>query len=247
MMKHILCLVMVLTSGAALAETPGLVMAHLTGENYGKVDTNIVVTAAAQKVFHFHSDFQGGGTWYDASLSLEDGTVTILERDSVSVPFKGGDKVDTTEHIYRLPVDKLDKDEIKLSHGNVIVLSASAPAANAPRTPEEAVAAFRAIWRESLAKSLETNSHIVQLKHQVFEAGRVGARIESSEASHKLVTMTLSKQEKKQLILFGNLEDLKPYRKVWAITNPGDFGNGFEAYLDQKDGKLLFMWLIPEG
>jgi hypothetical protein len=250
-MKYILCLVMVLTGGAALAESPVLVMAHLIkgniGDYYGTLGTNIVVTSAAQKVFHFHSDFQGGGTWYDASILLEHGDVTIFERNSVSLPYKGGSKVDTTEHIYRLPVDKIANDEIKLSLGDVIVLSSSTPTANAPRTPDEAVAAFRVIWRESLAKSLETNSHIVQLKHQVFEAGRVGARIESSEASHKLVTITLSKQEKKQLILFGRLEDLRPDRKVWAITNPGDSGIGFEAYLDQNNGKLLFMWIIPEG
>lgn len=116
-----------------------------------------------------------------------------------------------------------------------------------PKTPEEAVAAFRAIWQESLAKKLETSSHIVQLKHQVFEAGRVGARSVSSDASHKLVTMSLSADEKKRLILVGSLDDLKPDRKVWAITNPGDIGNGFEAYLDQQDGKLLFLWIIPEG
>jgi hypothetical protein len=123
----------------------------------------------------------------------------------------------------------------------------SIAAAGVPKTPDEAVAAFRDIWRESLAKKLETSSHIEQLKHQVFEAGRVGARSVSSEARHKRLTMTLSGEERKSLILVGSLEDLKPDRQVWSIMNPGDFGNGFEAYLDQKDGRLLFLWIIPEG
>lgn len=129
----------------------------------------------------------------------------------------------------------------------LLTLLSIAAAAPPPKTPEEAVAAFRRIWKESLAKKLENSSHIVQLKHQVFEAGRVGARSVSSEASHKLVTMSLSADEKKRLILVGGLDDLKPDRKVWAVTNPGDDGNGFEAYLDQKDGGLLFLWIIPEG
>jgi len=123
----------------------------------------------------------------------------------------------------------------------------SIAAAVPPKTPDEAVAAFRAIWQEALAKKPKTNSYIVQLKHQVFEAGRVGARSVSSEESHKLVTMTLSADEKKRFILVGSLDDLKPDRKVWAITNPGDLGNGFEAYLDQQDGRLVFLWIIPEG
>ena len=123
----------------------------------------------------------------------------------------------------------------------------SISAAGAPKTPDEAVAAFIDIWRQSLSKKLETSSHIDQLKHQVFEPGRVEARSVSSEACHKRLTMTLSEGERKSLILVGSLEDLKPDQQVWAISNPGDLGNGFEAYLDQKDGRLLFLWIIPEG
>jgi hypothetical protein len=44
----------------------------------------------------------------------------------------------------------------------------------------------------------------------------------------------------------GTLDDLKPERQVWAVTNPGG-GPGFEAYLDAKNGHLLFFWVIPEG
>jgi hypothetical protein len=107
----------------ALAEPAVDIVAHLTGGNYGKVDTNITVTATEQKAFHFHSDVQGGGTWYDAFISVKDGTVTIVERDSVSGPYKKGETVVTTERIYRLPADKIANDEVQLAHGNRIVLT----------------------------------------------------------------------------------------------------------------------------
>ena len=112
---------------------------------------------------------------------------------------------------------------------------------------DEALAAFRAIWKDTLADKLASSSHIVQLRQQVFEEGRVAAQELQSAACQQVVTSSLSADEKKRLILFGTLDDLVPDRKVWAIANPGHFGNGFEAYIDQKTGKLLFLWIRPEG
>jgi hypothetical protein len=126
MKKYLSLLTLVFASGVALADPSVIVMAHLTGENYGKVDTNIIVTAAEQKVFHFHSDVQGGGTWYDAFISIKDGTILIVERDSVSGPYKTGEKVTTTEQIFRLSADKIANEKVELSHGNRMVLTRSA-------------------------------------------------------------------------------------------------------------------------
>ena len=124
MKKCYFCLLLLFMVGTVRSEdTPPAITAHLTGRNYGEVDTNVVVTAEEQKVFHFHSDFQGGGTWYDAFISVKDGTVTIVERDSVSSSYKSGSKVNTTEDIYRLPVDRIERDEVELLHGNRIVLT----------------------------------------------------------------------------------------------------------------------------
>lgn len=98
------------------------ISAHLIGQNYGKIDTTIVVAAEKQKVFHFHMDYEGGGTWYDAFLYMEGGDVTIVERDSMSNPYKAGHKVETVENIYRFAADKIGEDTIELRQGNRITL-----------------------------------------------------------------------------------------------------------------------------
>jgi hypothetical protein len=122
MNQTLLVLAIVLTVGLHAQAEP-TVSAHVVGQNYGEVDTNIVVSAKEQTAFHFHSDFEGGGTWYETTISIKGKHVTIVERDSISTPYKGGSKVKTTEHIFRLPVDKIAGDEIELSHGNRIVLT----------------------------------------------------------------------------------------------------------------------------
>lgn len=121
-MKILVGLILIALVGVARAGAPRII-AHLSGQNYGKVETNIVVSVEEKIIFHLHSDCQGGGTWYDAFISIKDGDVTIVERDSVSGPYKTGHKVNTTETTYRLPVEKIGKDEIALSHGNRIVLA----------------------------------------------------------------------------------------------------------------------------
>ncbi len=43
------------------------------------------------------------------------------------------------------------------------------------------------------------------------------------------------------------MTSLSPDRKVWVISHDVDVFSGFEAVLDAKDGKLIFLWWIPEG
>ncbi|QIF05577.1 hypothetical protein [Roseimicrobium sp. ORNL1] len=112
---------------------------------------------------------------------------------------------------------------------------------------EDPLAAFQTLWKDSLAKTLAKHPHFELLNHQVTEPGRVGARSMTSAAGLKLVSSALSESERRALIVYGTFKDLEPDRPVWAITNPGDIGNGFEAYVDQKSGKLIFLWIIPEG
>ena len=119
--------------------------------------------------------------------------------------------------------------------------------ADAPKTSDEAIGAFRVIWKESLGKELETSGYARLLKYLVFEPDRVWASSGSSEAKHNYLAKLLSAKDRKRVILVGNLDDLKTDRQVWSITNPGGDTNGFEAYLDQKDGKLILLWIREEG
>jgi hypothetical protein len=120
-------------------------------------------------------------------------------------------------------------------------------ASEVPQTPSDAVAALQTLWKDSLSKQLENSPYIKILSQQIVEPGRVYAQLQPAADSLSGVSNSLSETEKAKLILFGRLDDLKIDRKVWAIRNPGTLGSGFEAYVDSKDGRLLLLWIIPEG
>jgi hypothetical protein len=111
---------------------------------------------------------------------------------------------------------------------------------------EEAVASIQRLWRESLGKSLEASPHFDLLSNLFAEPERVFAKLQTSSESLQRVSESLTEDERIRMIVFGTLDDLKPERQVWAVTNPGG-GPGFEAYLDAKNSHLLFLWVIPEG
>ena len=128
----------------------------------------------------------------------------------------------------------------------ISLLSGFAFGADGPANDKEAVTAFQRLWRESLAKKLESSPYFKLLSHLYAEPGRVFARLQTSNESLQRVSGSLSADEKKRLIVVGTLGDLKSERQVWAVSNPGG-GPGFEAYLDAKDGHLIFLWVVPEG
>lgn len=111
-------------------------------------------------------------------------------------------------------------------------------------TAEEAEEVFRAEWRQSLAKKLAARPFIEVLKQRVFEE-RVSAESVSSGEASKLIISTVGEKENEELILVGTLEDLQPDRKVWKVNYISDFSNGFQAFLDPKDGTLIFFWITP--
>ena len=128
----------------------------------------------------------------------------------------------------------------------ISLLSGFAFGAEGPANDREAVTSFQRLWRESLAKKLDSSPHFDLLSHLYAEPGRVFARLQTSSESLQRVSGSLTEDEKKRLIVVGSLADLKPERQVWAVTNPGG-GPGFEAYLDAKNGHLILLWVVPEG
>lgn len=127
------------------------------------------------------------------------------------------------------------------------LLLVSMAAAKPVSTDTEAVDAFRAVWRQSLGKQLEARPFFQSLKAQVFEDGKVTAKLATTTEVLKQINSTLTEKEEKELILFGKKDDLKPDREVWLVKHVADYSNGFEAVIDAEDGDLLFFWITPEG
>lgn len=130
MIKNIITPMFALLIGVAstMASESPIIIAHATGMNYSKVDTNIVVTATEQKVFHTHNDVRGegfsGGGWYDVLIGIDGKYVKIRERKSTwSNDKDGSEKKTSTERIFLYPIEMITNDEINLEMKNRIVLT----------------------------------------------------------------------------------------------------------------------------
>ena len=122
------------------------------------------------------------------------------------------------------------------------LLAHTAWAVDAINTPEEALTAFTAIMR----KSIEQRSGKKPPAESKLDS-RTSASACTSFEVHKRVKSTLLQSQYASSIQVGTLGSLLPDRKVWVISHSVDVFSGFDAVLDAKSGKLIFLWWIPEG
>jgi hypothetical protein len=104
---------------------------------------------------------------------------------------------------------------------------------------------LQAVWRDDLSKRDAFKPHKQQLAEQLFETERVIVRETTGREAFDRIDGTLRPSER-SLILLGDLQQLRQQPKLTEIHNPGTFGNGFSAYV-APNGKLSFLWIIPEG
>ncbi|MCF7784916.1 MAG: hypothetical protein K9N47_02280 [Prosthecobacter sp.] len=123
-----------------------------------------------------------------------------------------------------------------------VLLAHAACAADAITSSEEALSAFTAIMRKSIeqrtGKKAPADSKLDE---------RTSASSSTSLEVHERVKDTLLPNQYASSVQAGTLGSLLPDRKVWVISHSVDVFSGFQAVLDAKDGKLIFLWWIPEG
>lgn len=124
----------------------------------------------------------------------------------------------------------------------LVFLPLSLPAADAITNADEALAAFRAIMRKSVEERTGR-----KIPDDNKKDDRTGATESTSLAVYKRVKDTLLPNQYKSAIRVGTVASLLPDRKVWVISHSFDVYSAFDAILDAKSGKLIFMWFIPEG
>lgn len=116
-----------------------------------------------------------------------------------------------------------------------------------PENATEALNQFQSQALNSLPKHLTpelrefaTNA----IKHR----DHLHARRLTCQACFERVDGTLTHGERKSLILFGVIDDLKTNAgDCWEIMSFGSFGNSIEGYVDADTGRLLVLWIVPEG
>jgi hypothetical protein len=63
----------------------------------------------------------------------------------------------------------------------------------------------------------------------------------------KRVDDTLTEKERKSQIIYGTLDGLRTAKgDCWAVQYFADF-DGIIGYLDARTGRLVFLWIPPEG
>ncbi|WP_395738679.1 hypothetical protein [Prosthecobacter sp.] len=122
------------------------------------------------------------------------------------------------------------------------MLAHCAWAADAINSSEEALKAFTAIMR----KSIEQRTGKKPPAEMKLDE-RTGASSSTSLEVYRRVKDTLLPSQYANAIQVGRMENLLPDRKVWVISHSENVYSVFNAVLDAKDGKLIFLWWIPEG
>ena len=115
-------------------------------------------------------------------------------------------------------------------------------------TADEAIRTFQRLWRDNLAQHLtdEQRRYTDHVVAKVRSGKEVSARFQSLQECFSRVDGTLTDGERKKLILHGSISDLEGLGSCWAIETHGGLGNDLCAYIDTR-GKLVFVWIVPEG
>ena len=130
------------------------------------------------------------------------------------------------------------------------VFAGCAPHQDVPQTniakPEEAVAAFVSQWKELVEPKIP-EARMPYLPQLPEAKDKLSARRSTYQACLSRVNDTVTEADRKSLIVFGSLPDLKRKGNCWAIESLGGSKTGIAGYLDPTTGKLVFAWLVPEG
>jgi hypothetical protein len=77
---------------------------------------------------------------------------------------------------------------------------------------------------------------------------RFSTRRKDYREVYGIVKDTLSPKERRQLILYGRLADLNRKGDCWMVSSISGCPCGETAgCIDAKTGKLIFVWIMPEG
>lgn len=116
-----------------------------------------------------------------------------------------------------------------------------------PSPEEKAIESFQsqALTCIAVLRSVEAKKFATD---QINDRAHLGCQRVTAKACFERMDSTLSPQERSDLILFGRIDDLRDRGgDCWDVCSFGGFGNSINGYLDVQTGKLLVLWIVPEG
>lgn len=94
----------------------------------------------------------------------------------------------------------------------------------------------------------QTNSHLKAfLSGKVQDGAHLSAQPSTFSNCFKRIDGTLSSDERKSLILKGQIADLKRDSACWVVESFGGKGSEVCGYLDWDAKTLVLLWIVPEG
>jgi hypothetical protein len=118
------------------------------------------------------------------------------------------------------------------------------------RYPKHAIALFQNYWNTIVVGGLHEKKLALwrNMSERVQMKNKLSARLESSRKVYERVKDTLGPSEQQTLILYGDLADLDREGEVWMIESfMGCPCSEVAGYVDAKTGRLIFVWVMPEG
>jgi hypothetical protein len=115
-----------------------------------------------------------------------------------------------------------------------------------PKTAAAAVATFQALARVAVAR-VKPQERRQFLETRVAATKYLKATRQSYKAARARIDETLTPAEKPNQIVHGALVDMSREGDCWTIESSGSSGREIVGYLDMATGRLVLVWIVPEG
>jgi hypothetical protein len=117
----------------------------------------------------------------------------------------------------------------------------------APRNISEAIGIFERFWHRELLPGLEEPKKRFVLALGEKVPGQLQAGASTFDQFRRELDYSLMPAERRELILYGSPEGLPAAGACWRVESGGGFGAEIRACLDPTTGKVIVVWIAPEG
>jgi hypothetical protein len=116
----------------------------------------------------------------------------------------------------------------------------------APKTAEEAIATFQILAKPVVAK-VQPEARRKLLESRLGAPDKLKAVRQSFKVALARLHSTLTPAEKPNFIIYGALVDVPQEGDCWTVESFGSGKSEVVGYLDAQTGRLVLLWIVPEG
>ena len=115
-----------------------------------------------------------------------------------------------------------------------------------PKNSEQAIDQFVDQARRKISDAQTPGQEFVS--RTIDDRKHLHARRLKCTACAARLNDTLTATERQTLILHGSIVDLEKHSgECWQVESYGGFGNSLSGYLEADTGRLIVLWVVPEG